>query len=86
MNIKSDTGKGLFEADDAFIKGFCNVCRWNRTEMCPLNSDFIGRAMIDIENFNFTNCHRFCMTVEERERRWQIVMDKMHENIEIDIE
>lgn len=52
--------------------------------MCPRQSTFVGRVMSDLANFDFTSCHRFCMTTNERERRWKIVMDKMHENIEIE--
>lgn len=84
MNINRNTGKGMFEADVASSFMVCNVCRWSHSEMCPRQSTFVGRVMSDLANFDFTSCHRFCMTTNERERRWKIVMDKMHENIEIE--
>lgn len=85
MNINSRTSRGMFEANDSYTPSVCDVCRWNHSEMCPRDITFIGRAMIDLANLDFTyGCHRFCLTSKERERRWKIVMDKMHENIEIE--
>lgn len=75
------------EENDAFrTRNLCSCCRWNHTNMCPRRSDYAGRRLENPDRA-YTDrdiCHRFVMTKEEQEYRWQEIMNKMHENLETD--
>lgn len=73
----------MFEQPTHGVKDTCDVCRWFKTTMCPHNDAFVGRPLFDTAQTmrEYRTCHRFTLTNKERERRWQQVMDKMHENI-----
>jgi hypothetical protein len=72
------------ESNDAFKeRDDCVVCRWRNTPMCPVNSDYVGRQLSDVTRSIAVNniCHRFVASQEEQERRWQMTMSKMQQNI-----
>lgn len=74
----------MFEKATLGVIDTCKQCRWLQTEMCPRHVDFVGRHLREPSDYP-TICHRFTITQEERERRWQQVMDKLHENLGDDI-
>lgn len=75
-----------FEDDDGFNNS-CHQCRWFQTVMCPKQLEFVGRQLHNNEGYfrEFDICHRFTLTAKERDRRWEIVMNKLHEGIDHDI-
>ena len=61
----------------------CNVCQWQVTSMCPVSDNYIGRQLSDVtQTININKiCHRFVVEPHEQERRWQLLMEKMQQNI-----
>lgn len=61
----------------------CHVCMWQKTKMCPHQENFIGNHLRDPEKISnrIEICHRYMITNQERQRRWQITMQKLHENL-----
>ncbi len=51
--------------------------------MCPRSYEFVGRPLRDEFRIGGGNeiCHRFTLTVQERDRRWAQVMRKLEENL-----
>jgi len=73
----------LFESLENDIPVKCYHCRWIYSKMCPRDVDYVGRYMSNpdiIKKRRDNICHRFVMTNDERERRWNQVMYKLHEN------
>jgi len=66
----------------------CYICRWFQSTYCPRNENFIGAHIDNPEDFKgpvvYEICHRFYLTEHARRTRWQKVMDKLHENLEIE--
>lgn len=77
------TNVRMFEQETHGVTDSCEHCRWFETAMCPNNDNFIGRTLFDVgqKQSKYRICHRFVLTNKERERRWQQVLDKLHENI-----
>ena len=72
------------ELNDAFKQSDnCTVCQWQYTSMCPVNGGYIGRQLSDVTQTINVNkmCHRFVVSPLEQQKRWQLTMDKMHQNI-----
>ena len=62
----------------------CSHCRWLDSNMCPGHIDFVGRPMAAdhvYQSINMRLCHRFVMNNEERQRRWEMTMEKLNENL-----
>jgi len=79
----SERNLSLFENDGFTDRNRCGCCVWQQTEKCPQHRDFNGRRLFDV-NKSVQYCHRFKMTDEEKERRWQLTMDKLGEGLKDD--
>lgn len=66
----------------------CFVCRWHRTNACPRSNRYVGAWIEDPELFYSHNeyniCHRYMISRDAEEIREQRVMDKLHENLDIE--
>ena len=58
----------------------CYFCRWERTNMCPKERDFVG---VKLENFIDGSgiCSRYLIREEESVRRQEDIMNKLHQNL-----
>ena len=79
---KSQSSKMLFETYDG-IKNSCYECSWQDTNMCPMHADFIGRPMFDGKLSYGDICHRFYLTPKVRQQRWELLMKKLEENVDV---
>ena len=73
----------MFEVKDSRFKDFCFHCKWEHTSACPHSMDFIGETMFSTNNKKEA-CHRFVLTDEAREFRWQQTAQKLSQGIDFD--
>jgi len=77
----------LYESAKLTSSDVCKVCRWHNSNMCPKSHDFVGRHMCDPNKIRSTPseiCSRYSITTEEKERRWQQILNKLNENLDIE--
>ena len=76
----------VFKMPEPHGRNRCSVCMLDMTEMCPRSRGFVGRFMSETGyDTKHHTCHRFMITENERQTRYKEVLEKLHQNIKVDI-